>query len=109
MPRRFEADSDGLNEIARSPAVRAALAAVAERGKQIAVAMSEDFRISGDYADSFDVEEDTVDWHGQYPGRRAAANLVNTSAHAAAVEWGNAHDHKPHHVLARTAEALKHD
>lgn len=108
MAYKYRADSAGLNEIARSPEVRKALAEIAEKGKRIAISMSEDFRVTGDYINSFEIHEKTVDWRGQYPGRRAAVDLVNTSEHAAAVEWGNAHDHKPHHVLARTAEELKH-
>lgn len=109
--RLYKPDSAGLLEIARSPAVRAAMVEVAEKGKTIAVAMAEQFRSDEDdqhYADSFEVEKDvTVNLRGRYPGPRGAARLVNTSAHAAAVEWGNAHDHKPHHVLAETREALK--
>lgn len=108
MARTFRVDEAGLNEISRSPAVRAALAAVAEKGKAIAIGLASDFVVTGDYISSFEVQETTVDWHGRYPGRRAAANLTNTSDHAAAVEWGNAHDPKAHHVLERTAEALEH-
>lgn len=106
MARIFEPDHEGLNEIARSPAVRAALAAVAEKGKAIAEGLSADFKITGDYMSHFKVVSDTIDWVGEYPGRRAAANLVNDSDHAVAVEWGNSRDHKPHHVLGRTREIL---
>lgn len=116
MPYRYRPDNAGLNEIARSPAVRAALVAVAEKGKTIAVALSEDFRTDENhphYADSFEVDEEvTVDWHGRYPGRRGAARLVNTSPHAAAVEWGyrgtaeDPNDSSAHHILTRTAEVL---
>lgn len=108
MARLYQQDSDGLNAIARSPAVRAALLAVAEKGKAIAIGMSADFTDTGDYISHFKVEDDTIDWVGEYPGRRAAANLINDSDHAAAVEFGNSRDHKPHHVLARTLDALTH-
>lgn len=106
--KNYEPDDKGFNEIARSPAVRAALRAVAEKGKAIAIGLSADFAETGDYASHFKVEDDTVDWIGEYPGRRAAANLINDSDHAAAVEWGNSRDHKPHHVLGRTLDALTH-
>lgn len=103
----YEADHDGLNEIARSPAMRAALAAVATKAKGIAEGLSADFADTGDYARSFKVEAETIEWRGEYPGRRAAAYLVNDSDHAVAVEWGNSKDHKPHHVLGRTLGMLK--
>lgn len=110
--KNYEPDDKGFNEIARSPTVRAALRAVAEKGKAIAIVLSADFAdLDADtdhYIDHFKVEDDTIDWIGQYPGRRAAANLVNDSDHAAAVEWGNSRDHKPHHVLGRTLDALTH-
>lgn len=109
MAFRYQPDHDGLNEIARSPAVRAALAAAATKAKGIAEAMSEDFRTDQKhqhYADSFKVEEGTVDWIGQYPGRRGAAYLVNDSDHALAVEWGNGRDGEAHHVLGRTLGML---
>lgn len=107
MPRGFQADRDGINEIARSPAMRAALAAVATKAKGIAEGLSADFADTGDYASHFKVEADTIEWRGEYPGRRAAAYLVNDSDHAVAVEWGNSRDHKPHHVLGRTLGMLK--
>lgn len=102
----YNPDHDGLNEIARSPAVRAALAAVANKGKAIAEGLSADFADTGDYASHFKVEAETIEWRGEYPGRRAAAYLVNDAPYAAAVEWGNSRDHKPHHVLGRTLGML---
>lgn len=107
MAFRYQADHDGLNEIARSPEVRAALAAVAMKAKGIAEGLSADFTDTGDYASSFKIESDTIEWTGEYPGRRAAAYLVNDSDHATAVEWGNSRNHKPHHVLGRTLGMLK--
>jgi hypothetical protein len=102
----FEPNDGGFRAIANSPEVKAALKAVAEKGKSIARGLAQDFRVTGDYADSFEVREVTIRWDGEYPGPRAAAQLVNTSDHAAAVEWGNEHAHKPHHVLGRTLDIL---
>lgn len=105
----YQPNSSGFQQIANSPEMRAALKAVAEKGKSIAQGLAQDFRVTGDYADSFEVRETTIPWDGQYPGPRAAAQLVNTSDHAAAVEWGNQHAHKAHHVLGRTLDILASD
>lgn len=91
--------------------VRAALAAEAERAKSIAVGLAQEFRVTGEYADSFEVTDDTIDWTGEYPGPRAAARLTNTAPYAAAVEWGyegrsDAPSSSAHHVLKRTLDAL---
>lgn len=109
MPRAFEADRDGFNKIARSPEVRAALRAVAEKAQRIAVALSEDFRETGEYIDGFSTGTTTVNWDHAYPGMRGAAILINKSGHGAAVEWGNARnrpEHQAHHVLTTTLAAL---
>lgn len=103
---KFTPDNDGFRQIATSPEMRAALKEVAEKAKAIAEGLAQDFRVTGDYADSFEITEDTVRWDGEYPGPRAAASLVNTSDHAAAVEWGNDHSHKTHRVLGRTLDML---
>lgn len=108
MARVYQPDHDGLNAIARSPEMRAALEAAARRAQTIAEGLSTDFTDTGDYLAHFEVEADTIDWAGEYPGRRAAAYLVNDSGHAAAVEWGSARNHKPHHVLSRTLGMLDH-
>jgi hypothetical protein len=104
--KNFTPNSDGFKQLAISDGVRDVLKQVADKGKDIAIGLAQDFRVTGDYADSFEVVETTIAWEGEYPGPRAAAQLINTSDHAAAVEWGNEHDHKPHHVLARTLDAL---
>lgn len=108
MPRPYEADSKGLNEVARSPAVRAALRFVAGKAKAIAEAKSAAFTDTGEYASHFKIEEGTIDYSGEYPGRRAAAFLVNDVPYAAAVEWGNSRDHDGHHVLGETLTELDH-
>lgn len=102
----YQPDPKFFKELAVGDEIRSACREIADKAKGIAEALSQDFRITGDYADSFSVQETTIAWTGTYPGPRAAAQLVNTSDHAAAVEWGNAHDHKPHHVLGRTLAAL---
>lgn len=109
MARIFQPDHNGLNQIARSPEVRAALMAVGAKTMGKAVALAQDFRTTKThphYADAFKVESTTVDWKGDYPGIRGCVEVSNTSDHAAAVEWGNARDTKPHHVLGRVLGAM---
>lgn len=101
---RFVPNRAAFAEMAVGPEIRAALRAVGERAKVTAEALSQDFRITGEYADSFEVEEDT-----SILGRnqRAVVRLRNTAPYAAAVEWGNARDHRPHRVLGRTLFSLE--
>lgn len=106
-PRAFRPNQAGFRQIANSPEMRAALKAVAEDAKAYAESISQDFRDTGDYADSFEVTEETVDFtETRFSGPRAAARLTNTSDHAAAVEWGNEHSHRNHRVLGRTLDHL---
>lgn len=109
-PRAFRLDKAGWRQIANSPQMRQALKAVANDAKVYAESISEEFRKSAEdsYADSFEVDADlTVDFtETEFSGPRAAAQLKNTSDHAAAVEWGNEHSHRAHRVLGRTLDHM---
>jgi hypothetical protein len=114
MSRYVYKPSDaGFRAIGLGPEIRKALGEVAEAGKAYAESISQDFRRTGDYADSFEVVPLTVLWEGQHPGPRAAAQLLNSSGHAAPVEWGYAGDAaipnsgSAHRVLGRTLEFLE--
>lgn len=107
MATTFKANNAGFQQIAVSTEVRTALKAAAEEAKTVAEGFAQDFRVTGDYADSFDVTDETIQWQGRFSGPRAAARLVNTSDHAAAVEWGNEHAHRNHRVLGRTLAAME--
>ena len=109
----YRPNHKGFAQLAVSPGIRRAIHAAAEKGKAYAEGISQDFRRTGDYADSFEVADLTVvDFKTKYgAGPRAASRIVNTSGHAAAVEWG--HEGRAgepstsaHHVLGRTAAQL---
>lgn len=102
----FRPNWKGFEALANGPEARAMVKAEAERAKAIAEGLSQDFRITGDYADSFEVQETTVGPAEGFKHRHAAARLVNTSDHAAAVEFGNEHVRQPHRVLRKTLEAM---
>lgn len=102
----FRPNWKGFEAMAVGPEARAIVKAEAERAKGIAEGLSQDFRITGEYADSFEVQETTVGPAEGFKHRHAAARLVNTSDHAAAVEFGNEHVQRPHRVLRRTLEAM---
>ena len=106
MSATFKPNQAGFKAMANSPELHAACAAAADEAKAIAEGLSQDFRVTGEYADSFEVTDETIDWHGEYPGPRAAGRLTNHAPYAAAVEWGNEHVDQPHHVLKRTLDAL---
>lgn len=96
--------------MAVGPEVRAACEAEAKRAESIAKAFAEDFWVSGEYIESFVVSTDTVRLQTGFGEHDVAAGkLTNIAGHAAAVEWGNKHDHRAHHVLARTLSDLGHD
>lgn len=107
----YKPSEAGFRAMANGPEIRAALRAEAERAKLIAQGLAQEFRVTGEYAESFKVEEDTIEWRGRIAGPRAAARLINTAPYAAAVEWGyegraKGPSSSAHHVLKRTLDAL---
>jgi len=102
---RYTASYPGLRELMKGPEMQAVVREVAEKGKAFAesIAPVGDPRTdphAGEYKASFEV---TVTASGGVspPDARAEAQLVNTSGHAARVEWQDGY-----HVLARTLDAL---
>lgn len=99
----------GFKEIVNGSEIAAALEEIVGQAKTIAVGLAQEFRVTGEYADSFETKV------GVEPVSKGPARLVgrltNTAPYAAAVEYGYAGSstepgHKPHHVLKRTLEAL---
>lgn len=109
MAATFKPNSKAFRQMAVGPEIRAAVTAEAKRAEGIAKGLSEDFWVTGEYIESFDVSTETVRLETSFGGHDVAAGkLTNLAGHAAAVEWGNKRDHRAHHVLARTAAALSH-
>lgn len=103
----FQWNSSAFRAMAVGPEIAAAVVAEAERAKAIAEGLAEDFRVTGEYAESFEVSAQTTQLRTGFGSHDVATGvLTNTSDHAAAVEWGNARDNRAHHVLGRTLEAL---
>jgi hypothetical protein len=109
-PRRAASD-----EILNGPEIKAALTEITEKAKTIAVGLSQDFRVTGEYADSFEATVDVETVRSGSP--RLVGRLTNHAPYAAAVEWGaepgprgTAADPLPnaHHVFGRTLVALEH-
>lgn len=96
MTVSYKADYNGTSGLANSPEMVALMRQVAQKGIPFAQSISP--VRTGEYKESFEV---TAAAHGGVKGDRAAAQIVNTSGHAAGVEWRDGY-----HVLARTAEAL---
>lgn len=98
----YRPDSTGWRQIRNSREVQDACLSVAKQAQVFAEGISP--VDSGDYVSSFSVEPVTVQFAtaGEAAGPRAAAQLVNDSDHAAAVEWGK----PPHRVLGRTLDHL---
>lgn len=102
----FELDRAGLAKCAMGPELTAAVTHLATNtAKPYAERISpRSKRQHEHYADSFAV---VIDSEVIESMRRVAARLVNTAAHAAAVEWGNAKTHgRGHRVLGRTLDHL---
>jgi hypothetical protein len=116
MASNFQPNSAAFRAMAVGPEVRAAVDSEAKRAEATAKAIAEDFRVTGDYEDGFDVFVDTVKLKTAFGQHDVAAGvLINRAVdakgkpYAAAVEWGNKHDHLAHHVLGRTVAQLADD
>lgn len=102
----FDMDRAGIAKIAVGPELTAAVLDLAEhKAKPYAIAASPRSRENHKhYQDSFIVVPGTAFIAAM---KRCAARLVNTSEHAAAVEWGSAHTgHKGQRVLGHTLDYL---
>jgi len=105
----FRPNSVGIRRLLDSPALQAACVAEAERARVIAEGLAADITRTGEYATSFEVRPDSVAVVSRRGiSIRRGAVLENKSPHAAAVEWGNARDHRPHRILSRTLDLLGH-
>lgn len=95
MASKFKVNRAGMARITRTLGRPAAVRA-AERGKSWAEANSP--VLTGEYKNSFVVQPANVGKDG-----RQGARLVNTSGHAADVEWGRG----AKHVLKRSVDAIE--
>jgi hypothetical protein len=102
----FRANKAGFDSMANGPEAYRVVRAKAEEAKAIAEGLAQDFRITGDYAESFEVIEGPTTVSGE---ARASAVLKNHSDHAAAVEFGNEHAHRAHRVLGKALDAVRSD
>lgn len=100
----FQLNRKGIAEIAMGPRLAEAVLSVCEdRAKPYAISISPtSSRVHKHYVESFDVSLGTATIRSL---RRVAGILANTSDHALAVEWGNAHS-KGHNVLGKTLSHL---
>lgn len=109
MASNYQPNNAGLQALLRGPEVRAVLRARAEVAKALAEADAATFSDSGEYASHFEVHDENVTVRGQV---RAAVDLVNTSGHAAAVEWGYRGRHgvpstSAHRTLGKALDGLR--
>lgn len=103
----YVSNEAGWKAAAVSPSVGDAVLEIANRGLEVAQALSAEFAITGEYATAFEVELITTTLRTEHGTHKVLAGvLVNRSGYAMAVELGNSHDHKAHHVLGRTLDAL---
>jgi hypothetical protein len=97
----YKPDHKGIAQLLVAPSMMKVVALYAEAGMPYAVSISPDADPYGEgYVSSFEVEAGlTVKTGGN---RRAAARLVNTTDHAAHVEWTNGD-----RVLGRTVDYIE--
>lgn len=96
----YKPDFTGTGQLMRSAEMLEVMKAVAERGISIARVLSAGHVVTGEYESSFTATARSR--RGGVRGDRAEAWLVNTSGHAARVEWQD-----DLHILARTAGYLE--
>lgn len=102
----YKPSYQGTSELMNGPEMQEMLRQVALKGmayaQSIAPVRKEEWQTpthpGGEYKASFEVQ---VRSHGGVHGDRAEAKIVNTSPHAARVEWEDRY-----HTLNRTAEQL---
>lgn len=110
MTAVYKANSKGFTACAVGPEITAAVLAIAEKAKAEAIALSEDFRKTGNYIESFHVRGEITQLRTGWGSHPVATGILeNTSPHAVPVEYGNTHDHKPHRVLGRVLTTLGRD
>ena len=96
---RYEPPSESdWQALLNKPQIGTALARTAARGKAFAETISQEFRDTGEYLGSFDIDHTSL-VVGRDNGPRQVVNLVNTAPHAQLVEL-------KHHVLSRTRDFL---
>lgn len=98
----FVPDHRGLAELLRGPEVYDLVMDRARGGAQFAQSIAP--RRTGEYAAGIQAED------GGLGGRRRdrpVGLIVAAAPHSAAVEWGNERQPHPHHVLARTIDAVE--
>lgn len=91
---RYIPDPRGAELLLSSAEMRGALAAAAEAAMEHAISIAP--VVTGEYAASFSVQE-----------MGGNIFIVNTSDHAAAVEWGTSDTNQARHVLARAVDWLE--
>lgn len=107
MTAVYKSNSAGFAACAVGPEVAAAVLAIAEKAKVEAIALSQDFRKTGNYIESFNVRADITTLKTGFGSHPVATGILeNTSPHAVPVEWGNTHDHRPHRILGRVLGTL---
>ncbi|MFD6068617.1 MULTISPECIES: hypothetical protein [Amycolatopsis] len=98
----FVPDHRGLAHLLRGAEMHDLIMDRARGGAQFAEAIAP--RRTGEYATGIRAED------GGLGGRRRdrpVGLIVATAPHSAAVEWGNARQNHPHHVLARTIDIVE--
>jgi len=100
---RYKPDHQGTGRLLLSPGMFDLVNAYADAGMRYAQQISP--ARTGDYKDSFRVEENheiTMTSKDGHRTRRAAARIVNDSPHAPEVEW-----QWGHHILGRTIDFVE--
>lgn len=109
MAITFKRDSAGFRQAAVSSEIRAAVTAKAKEAEAVAKSLASEITVTGEYEASFNVRTEDVELTTGFGAHAVAAGILeNTAPHAAAVEWGNARDHRPHHILSRAIDGIGH-
>lgn len=98
----FTPDHAGLGELLRGPEMHSMIMDRARGGAQFAQRIAP--VRSGEYQASIHAEDAGL---GGPAHDRVAGLVVADCEHAAAVEWGNAHQPHAYHVLARTLDVVE--
>jgi hypothetical protein len=101
---RWDWDYEGFDRLLCGPEMEALMGELVHKGEAAAVAMAPEY--TGDYRRSFETETG-VGSPAPDGGKRAYGKLRNTDPAAAAIEYGNSHNHHAHYVLTRAVDFMR--
>jgi hypothetical protein len=103
---RWDWDYEGFDALLAGPEMEGLMGELVRKGEQAAIVMAPER--TGNYKRSFETETGVgKPAPAAAGGPRAYGKLRNTDPAAAAIEYGNNHNHQAHYVLTRAVDFMR--